>query len=228
MNVKPVATMSDSGSDATAALDDAIGGLDGLRAEITAALEGRRAAIERALHIYIQEALSTSLGGDSNYHASVSAAVAALLDYCLAAIAPDGADWPGPASVKTAVHQGAISPASRKAFSSAQGKTHAARPLLAAALEDEALGASLVDFLAPLRSRPDGGAALLRTLRAYLDAECNGSSAASALKVRRQTVGNRLRLVEHLLDRPLRSCLAELDVALRLVDLSADDGQMLD
>lgn len=97
---------------------------------------------------------------------------------------------------------------------------YADRPLLAAALESEPLARWLIAFLAPIQGRPDGGVALLETLRAYLDAECNCSSAASALKVRRQTVGNRLRQAEALLGRPLRSCLAELDVALRLVDLT--------
>lgn len=96
-------------------------------------------------------------------------------------------------------------------------------PLLAAALESETLATWLIELLTPIQSRPDRGVALLETLRAYLDAECNCSCAASALKVRRQTVGDRLRQAETLLGRPLRSCLAELDVALRLVDLASSD-----
>jgi PucR C-terminal helix-turn-helix domain len=96
-------------------------------------------------------------------------------------------------------------------------------PLLAAALGDRTLAAWLTELLMPLRSRPDGGMRLLETLRAYIDAECNGSSAASMLDVRRQTVTNRLRLVEELLGRELRSCLASLDVALSLAELSVDD-----
>lgn len=96
------------------------------------------------------------------------------------------------------------------------------RPLLAAALENETLATWLMDFLAPIQARQDA-AELLRTLRAYLDSECNCSSAVPVVKVRRQTVGNRIRLVERLLDRPLRTCLAELDVALRLADLRSAD-----
>jgi hypothetical protein len=100
---------------------------------------------------------------------------------------------------------------------------YADSPLLVAALENGTLATWLRELLAPIRSRPDGGADLLQTLRAYIDAGCNGSCAASALKVRRQTVGNRLRLAEKLLGRPLHTCLAEVDVALRLVDLIPDD-----
>jgi PucR C-terminal helix-turn-helix domain len=100
---------------------------------------------------------------------------------------------------------------------------YADTPLLVAALENATLATWLRELLTPIRSRPDGGADLLQTLRAYIDAECNGSCAASALKVRRQTVGNRLRLVEKLLGRPLHTCLAEVDIALRLVDLIPDD-----
>ena len=100
---------------------------------------------------------------------------------------------------------------------------YADEPLLLAALEDETLGAWLRDFLAPFRGAPDGGKKLLNTLRAYLDAECNCSSAAAALKVRRQTVRSRLRAAETLLDRPLHECLAELDVALDLHYLLPDD-----
>ncbi len=101
---------------------------------------------------------------------------------------------------------------------------YADEPLVAAALESETLAVWLREFLAPLLSRPDGGTGLLQTLRAYLDAECNCSSAASTLNVRRQTVMSRLRTVEALLGRQLRTCLAELDTALRLVDLAPDDS----
>jgi PucR family transcriptional regulator, purine catabolism regulatory protein len=97
-------------------------------------------------------------------------------------------------------------------------------PLLAAALENDTLGTWLREFLTPLRSRPDGGVALRQTLRAYIDAEFNYSAAASALNVRRHTVGSRVRMAEKLLNRPLRTCLAELDAALRLVDLVPDDS----
>jgi hypothetical protein len=97
-------------------------------------------------------------------------------------------------------------------------------PLVAAALENDTLATWLTEFLEPLRTRPDGGTRLLETLRAYIDAECNGSSAASMLKVRRQTVTSRLRTVEELLGRELRGCLAALDIALCLAELSVDDS----
>jgi hypothetical protein len=96
-------------------------------------------------------------------------------------------------------------------------------PLLAAALENETLAMWLREFLTPLRSRHDGGLTLLETLRAYIDADCNSSSAASMLNVRRQTVTSRLRIVQELLGRELRTCLAALDTALRLADLAVDD-----
>jgi hypothetical protein len=94
-------------------------------------------------------------------------------------------------------------------------------PLLAAALENETLATWLKGFLAPLLVGPDGGARLLQTLRAYIDTGCNSSSAASKLEVRRHTVGSRRREAEDLLGCPLRTCIAELDVALRLVELES-------
>jgi DNA-binding PucR family transcriptional regulator len=97
-------------------------------------------------------------------------------------------------------------------------------PLLAAAVENRTLAKWLTELLAPLRNRPDGGVPLLETLRAYIDAEHTCSSAASMLGVRRQTVTNRLRTVEELLGRELRSCLADLDTALRLAELEVDDS----
>jgi hypothetical protein len=57
------------------------------------------------------------------------------------------------------------------------------------------------------------------TLRAYFTAERNVSSAAAALGVSRQTVINRLRAIEERLARPVGSCAAEMDAALRLEDL---------
>jgi DNA-binding PucR family transcriptional regulator len=102
---------------------------------------------------------------------------------------------------------------------------YAESPLLVAALENETLATWLGEFLAPIRARPDGED-LLKTLRAYIDAECSRSSAAPVAKVRRQTVGDRLRLAEKLLGCPLRTCLAELDVALRLADLSSEDSSL--
>ena len=92
--------------------------------------------------------------------------------------------------------------------------------LLAFALRDEALARSLVDiYLSPLDGPHKGSRVLRQTLRAYFAAERNASSAAAALGVARQTVENRLRKVEQKLGRLLPTCLAELEVALRLEEL---------
>jgi hypothetical protein len=92
--------------------------------------------------------------------------------------------------------------------------------LLAFALKDEALAASLVEiYIAPLADSRNGGPVLRQTLRAYLAAECNVSSAAAALGVVRKTVEGRLRTIETRLDRTLHPCPAELEVALELDEL---------
>jgi hypothetical protein len=235
--------MSDDEGDATKARD-------GLHGAIATELRVRRSELVQAIRTHIQEILPQPAEGGAEYQAGAFAAVAAILDHCLDAIEAIeyGVSRPGPSLTETTVQRAAGVSMSFATQEAAAGRTrqdhetvgelptreppgsvkvtgHADRPLLAAALESESLQASLREFLAPLRRRPDGGAVLLRTLRAYLDAECNSSSAASALKVRRQTVGNRLRLAEQLLGRPLRSCLGELDVALRLAVLASDDSQ---
>lgn len=89
--------------------------------------------------------------------------------------------------------------------------------LLAAALEDDLLAASLRDlYLTPLESERDGGEISRRTLRAYFAAEHHVSAAASALGVSRQTVSSRLRAIEERIGRPLSACAAELATALQL------------
>jgi hypothetical protein len=93
------------------------------------------------------------------------------------------------------------------------------RPLLAAAVHDETLAAWLRSLVAPLREYGDGGGKLLRTLRAYIDSECCSSAATKASGAGRHTVEGRVRTAERLLGRALRTCLAELDVALRLAEL---------
>lgn len=91
--------------------------------------------------------------------------------------------------------------------------------LLAFALRDEALARSLVDiYLSPLDTSRRSSPVLRQTLRAYFAAERNASSAAAALGVTRHTVENRMRKVEDRLGRLLSTCLAELEVALRLED----------
>jgi PucR C-terminal helix-turn-helix domain len=94
--------------------------------------------------------------------------------------------------------------------------------LLAAALQNETLAQSLTQrYLMPLSTQSDGGAKLRRTLRTYIDLECNASSAANGLRVRRHTVACRVRTAEQLIGSTLRDSLAELDVALRLEELNS-------
>jgi hypothetical protein len=93
--------------------------------------------------------------------------------------------------------------------------------LLAAALQNETLARSLTQrYLLPLSTQSDGGAKLRRTLRTYIDLECNATSAAHSLKVGRHTVENRVHTAERLIASTLRDCLPELDVALRLEELA--------
>jgi hypothetical protein len=92
--------------------------------------------------------------------------------------------------------------------------------LLAAVLQDELLTSTLRRlYLEPLEAERDGGEVLRETLRAYFAAGSNVSAAAGELGVRRQTVADRLRLAEERIGRPLDTCPAEVEVALRLGDL---------
>ncbi len=92
--------------------------------------------------------------------------------------------------------------------------------LLATTLADDTLTQSLREtYLAPLRSGGDSGMTLIETLRAYLSVGCNAATAAHCLGVDRKTVERRIRKIEKRLDRPLRVCHAELEVALRLEQL---------
>lgn len=96
--------------------------------------------------------------------------------------------------------------------------------LLSAALQNETLARSLRQrYLIPLGGQKDGGAKLRRTLRTYIDCECNATSAAHGLRVGRHTVESRVRIAERLIGANLRECLPELDVALRLGELSQAD-----
>lgn len=92
--------------------------------------------------------------------------------------------------------------------------------LLASVLRDEMLARSLIEiYLAPLECQRDGGRMLRDTLRAYLAAGRNASSAAAALGVARNTLESRLRTIEQSLTLPLSACLSELEVALRFEEL---------
>jgi PucR-like helix-turn-helix protein/diguanylate cyclase with GGDEF domain len=99
--------------------------------------------------------------------------------------------------------------------------------LLATLLTDELLATSLRQmFLVPLGAGGDDARSLVETLRAYISAQGNVSSAAAALGVSRHTVTNRLRASEGLLERPLGTCVAELDAALRLSELSDEPAPL--
>jgi len=92
--------------------------------------------------------------------------------------------------------------------------------LLAFALRDEGLARSLVDiYLTPLDDSRKGYPVLRETVRAYLAAERNATSAAAALGVARHTVESRIRKAEEQLGRLLPACMAEIEVALRLDEL---------
>ncbi|HEU4707539.1 MAG TPA: helix-turn-helix domain-containing protein [Solirubrobacterales bacterium] len=92
--------------------------------------------------------------------------------------------------------------------------------LLASMAQDRLLVMSLHrTFLAPLLRERDGGETLRKTLRAYFASGRNASSAAAALGVDRKTVTNRLAAAEERLGRPLSTCAAEVEAALRLEEL---------
>jgi PucR C-terminal helix-turn-helix domain/GGDEF-like domain len=96
--------------------------------------------------------------------------------------------------------------------------------LLASALQDEVLVDSLRQlYLEPLSAERDGGAIYKETLRAYLAAQLNVSSAAAALGVKRHTVTNRLRAIEELVGRPIDACTAEIEAALHLDELGYEN-----
>jgi hypothetical protein len=97
--------------------------------------------------------------------------------------------------------------------------------LLAAALESDTLARSLRHkYLAPLCSQRDGGATLRRTLRTYIDLDCNATSAGEVLKVGRRAVKSRICTAERLIGSMLSECLAEFDVALHLAELDTADN----
>jgi DNA-binding PucR family transcriptional regulator len=62
------------------------------------------------------------------------------------------------------------------------------------------------------------------TLLTFLELNGNASSAAAALGVTRHTVAGRVRMVEERLGRPLGSCAAQLETALRIAELEVGDS----
>jgi hypothetical protein len=89
--------------------------------------------------------------------------------------------------------------------------------LVAAALRDPDLNHFLIEtYLEPLG---DDRSELIRTITTFIELNGNASSAAAALGVTRQTVAGRMRLVEERLQRPLGSCVGDIQTALRLAEL---------
>ncbi len=89
--------------------------------------------------------------------------------------------------------------------------------ILASIQKDRVLVESLRKiYLEPLSDEKEGEEVLGETLRAYFAAACSSSSAASALRVHRQTVTSRLRTAEERLGRSLTECYIELNLALTL------------
>jgi PucR C-terminal helix-turn-helix domain/GGDEF-like domain len=96
--------------------------------------------------------------------------------------------------------------------------------LLALAAQDEERARGFRDHeLGPLAAHGEREQILRETLRAYLGAAQNASSAAALLGVHERTVANRIRTIEERLGLPVASRSAELDVALRLHELLVQD-----
>ncbi len=92
-------------------------------------------------------------------------------------------------------------------------------PFLAAAVQNSTAASSLKQaYMAPIANHRDGPV-LRKTLRAYINAYASATSAAKKLKVDRHTVEKRIRTVEELIGCALYTCLAKVDVALRLEEL---------
>jgi hypothetical protein len=93
-------------------------------------------------------------------------------------------------------------------------------PLEAAVLQADTPARLLLEtYLAPLYDLRNGGRSLRNTLCAYLAVGCNAATAAAKLGIDRHTVERHLHVAEDRIGRPLRSCLPELAVALRLDEL---------
>lgn len=98
-------------------------------------------------------------------------------------------------------------------------------PLLAAALKDDLLAASLRKLYIDPLGRGQKGQLAKEALHAYFDAGRNVSKAAAKLGANRNTLGSRLRVIEERVGRRLDSCAAEFATALG-VDRLRLDGQV--
>ena len=89
--------------------------------------------------------------------------------------------------------------------------------LLASIAQDELLTNSLHEiYIRPLRQGRSGDDALVETLRAYFASGRNSASAAAAMRLSRQTVNYRLRMIEERIGRSLSACASTVEVALEL------------
>lgn len=96
--------------------------------------------------------------------------------------------------------------------------------LLAPWLRDDTRARWLVDmYLSPLDTQKVSGDTLRETLREFFAAGRNASAAASALKVSRRTMRNRMDLIERSLGAILVKRQAELELALRLENIISSD-----
>ena len=94
---------------------------------------------------------------------------------------------------------------------------YADNALLSSIVQDDLVIDSMRQlYLDPLESEADRGRDLRRTLEAYLAADRNTSSTASALGVTRKTVMARLERVEERIGRPISCCIFEVVAALAL------------
>jgi hypothetical protein len=92
--------------------------------------------------------------------------------------------------------------------------------LLSTIVQNDLLALSLRQlYLAPLERDRDRGKAVKDTLRTYFATNQKITSAAAAMGVNRNTVAARIRLSEERIGRPIASCGAELEAALRMEEL---------
>lgn len=86
-----------------------------------------------------------------------------------------------------------------------------------AVLRDETVGKALMaTYLVPLDTLRVGGDAARQLLMVYIKCQRRVAKTATVLGITRKTVEHRLRDIENVLGRPLTTCFAELEVALRL------------
>lgn len=96
--------------------------------------------------------------------------------------------------------------------------------LSAVLMRDDEIRRFLVDaYLRPLDECRDADV-LRETLRTYSSLDHNAASTAATLGVDRHTVQRRLRRVEEVIARPLETCRAELEIALRIEGLTEPIG----